>query len=78
MAEDTPKTLKLSPMALFRYQIVSFVLALCLDGRPKTGAVRQVADLVHPSPRGPRTVSARSPPVLTPTSRPNRVASSRA
>ena len=60
MPDDTPKTLKLSPMALFRYQIVSFVLALCLDGKGKTDAVRHVAGLVHPSPSGPRSVAERT------------------
>lgn len=60
MPIERPQALKLSPLALFRYQVVSFVLALCLQGHRKADAVRTVAGMDHPGPDGPQQVAERT------------------
>lgn len=54
------KVWTLSEEALFRYGIVSLVLALEGQGDGRTEAVRRVAAMAHPDPRGFRTVSGRT------------------
>ncbi len=50
-----------SPQALFRYQVVSAVLAWMLGGQPRAGAVQRAADMVHPYLDGtPRRLSPRT------------------
>jgi putative transposase len=57
----TGSTVSSSPVALFRYQVISLVLTWMLSGRPRASAVLQAAEMMHPYFDGrPRKISPRT------------------